>query len=177
MNDQKSIEKKPVSLVRRIAWIITIIAAIVLALVVAFVVSDRYLRDKAASARLREITAESESVLSVKPEYTATGALRISAADLLRRVQVDKQATQILLDRSTIEIHGKLTAENPVGYNGSSVNFQTDDPAIPITAGIDTAFQAKAAKLSSAATVTVRCRASNIFTDPPMVGPCDIIEN
>jgi hypothetical protein len=175
MNDQNAIEKKPVSLVRRIAWIVTIIAAIVLALLVAFVVAEKYAKNKAARESLRE--SSEQSVMSAKPEYTATGALRISAADLLHRVQADKQAAQILLNQSTIEMHGNLTVENPVGLNGSSLNFQTDDRAIPIIASIDTASQAKAAKLSSAAIVTVRCRASNVFAPQPMVGPCDIIEN
>jgi tRNA_anti-like len=175
MNDHNSNEKKPQSLIRRIAGIVAIIAAIVLALLVAFVVAEKYAKNKAASKSLREIAEQ--RVMSDKPEYTPTGALRISAADLLHRVQADKQAAQILLNQSTIEMHGNLTVENPVGLNGSSLNFQTDDYAIPVLANIDAASQAKAAKLEGASIVTVRCRASNVFADQPMLGPCDIIEN
>jgi hypothetical protein len=175
MNDQKTIEKKPVSLVRRIAGIVTIIAAIVLALVVAFVVTEKLAKEEAARKYSQEI--DQQMVMSAKPEYTDTGALRISAADLLIRVQADKQAAQTLLNQSTIEMHGNLTVENPVGLNGSSLNFQTNTRAIPILASIDTASQAKAAKLEGANIVTVRCRASNVFAPQPMVGPCDIVEN
>jgi tRNA_anti-like len=175
MNDQKTIEKKPVSLVRRIAWIVTIIAAIVLALVVAFVVTENLAKDEAARKFSQEM--DQKRVMSAKPEYTDSGALRIYAADLLIRVQADKQAAQTLLNQSTIEMHGNLTVENPVGLNGSSLNFQTNTRAIPILANIDTASQAKAAKLEGANIVTVRCRASNVLAAQPMVGPCDIIEN
>jgi hypothetical protein len=175
MNDQKTIEKKPVSLVRRIAGIVTIIAAIVLALVVFFVVTESYMKRKAAIEFSQEMS--DQRVMNEKPEYTATGALRIPAADLLSRVRADKQAAQILLNQSTIEMHGNLTVENPVGLNGTSLNFQTDDREIPILANIDTASQAKAAKQEGANIVTVRCRASNVLAVQPMVGPCDIVEN
>jgi tRNA_anti-like len=175
MNDQDTVQQTPPSKVRRVAGIITIIAAVVLALVVGFVVMEKNAKNKAMIASLNAV-AEQNARLAT-PEYTATGALRISAAELLRRVQADKQAAQILMNKSAIEMHGNLTVENGVGLNGTSLNFQTDDRAVPVTAGIDAAYQAQAAKLAGAAQVTVRCGSANIFTDSPMLMTCSIIEN
>ena len=176
MSDQE--QPKPKSTVRRIAGIVTALAALVLVLILAFSIFERVEKGNRAREGLARIDAEREAREAADPSsptqsapatsMAPSGALRISVSEILRRYEANRRDAEQFLGQQPIEVSGELASSTTmsqtsvplvaVSEDGGLLTFATGDVRTSATAAVVADQRARSAQLAAGATVTLLCQ-------------------